>query len=139
MRAKVHIESGRSGRHLLCITEVPYQVNKAQMLEKILKLSEDKKEALGVIHDIRDESDRTGMRAVIELKREADPEQILSYLYKYSDLQVTFGVNMVPLRSENLRNCRCRRLSITISSTSVMWLPAARNMSWIRRWRVRTS
>ena len=97
LRAKVHIESGRAGRHLLCITEVPYQVNKAQMLEKILKLSEDKKEALGVIHDIRDESDRTGMRAVIELKREADPEQILSYLYKYSDLQVTFGVNMVAI------------------------------------------
>ncbi len=97
LRAKVAIESGRAGRHLLSITEVPYQVNKAQMLEKILKLSEEKKAALGVIYDIRDESDRTGMRAVIELKREADPELVLSYLDKYSDLQVTFGVNMVAI------------------------------------------
>ncbi|NLB39674.1 MAG: DNA gyrase subunit A, partial [Clostridiales bacterium] len=97
LRAKVAIESGRAGRHLLSITEVPYQVNKAQMLEKILKLSEEKKAALGVIYDIRDESDRTGMRAVIELKREAAPALVLSYLYKYSDLQVTFGVNMVAI------------------------------------------
>ncbi|MDO5022871.1 MAG: DNA topoisomerase (ATP-hydrolyzing) [Eubacteriales bacterium] len=95
MRAKVHFEKGRSGRHLICITEIPYQVNKAQMLEKILKLSMEKKAALGSITDIRDESDRTGMRAVIEIKKEADPKLILGYLYKYSDLQTTFGVNMV--------------------------------------------
>ncbi|NLC33273.1 MAG: hypothetical protein GX781_08250 [Clostridiales bacterium] len=97
LRAKVHIEQGRAGRSLICITQVPYQVNKAQMLEKILKLSEDKKAALGCISDIRDESDRTGMRAVIELKKEADPEQVLGYLYKYSDMQVTFGVNLVAI------------------------------------------
>ncbi|NLA54218.1 MAG: DNA gyrase subunit A, partial [Clostridiales bacterium] len=97
LRAKVHIEQGRAGRSLICITQVPYQVNKAQMLEKILKLSEDKKAALGCISDIRDESDRTGMRAVIELKREADTEQVLGYLYKYSDMQVTFGVNLVAI------------------------------------------
>ena len=95
LRAKVHVEKGRAGRHLLCITEIPYQVNKAQMLEKILKLSNEKKAALGSIYDIRDESDRTGLRAVVELKRDADPLLVLGYLYKYSDLQVTFGVNMV--------------------------------------------
>jgi len=97
LRAKVDIEQGRSGRHLLCITEVPYQVNKAQMLEKILRLSEERKVALGSIYDIRDESDRSGLRAVIELKKEADPQAVLAFLYKYSDLQVTFGVNLVAI------------------------------------------
>ena len=67
------------------------------MLEKIHKLSEEKKAALGGICDIRDESDRTGMRAVIELKRDTDPAKVLAYLYKYSDLQITFGVNMVAI------------------------------------------
>ena len=95
LRAKVSLEPGPSGRTLLVIHEVPYGVAKAQMLEKILKLSEEKKARLGCIHDIRDESDRTGMRAVIELKKEANPQKVLAYLYKYSDLQVTFGVNMV--------------------------------------------
>ena len=97
LRARVEIEPGKSGRHLLCITEMPYQVNKAQMLEKILKLSEEKKAALGSIYDIRDESDRTGLRAVIELKKEADTKAVLAFLFKYSDMQVTFGVNLVAI------------------------------------------
>ena len=97
LRARVHIEDGANGRKLIVITEVPYQINKAAMLEKIHKLSEEKKAALGGICDIRDESDRTGMRAVIELKRDTDPAKVLAYLYKYSDLQVTFGVNMVAI------------------------------------------
>ncbi len=96
-RAKVHVEPGPSGRSLLVITEMPYQVSKAGMLEKILKLSEEKKALFAGIHDIRDESDRTGMRAVIELKRDVDPDKTLNALYKYSDLQVTFGVNMVAI------------------------------------------
>ena len=95
LRARVHVEDGPGGRKLLAITEVPYQVPKAAMLEKILRLSEEKKGILTGIHDIRDESDRTGLRAVIELKRDVDPQKVLAYLYKYSDLQVTFGVNMV--------------------------------------------
>jgi len=97
LRAKVHIEDGSAGRKLIVITEVPYQVPKAAMLEKILKLSEEKKSLLGGIYDIRDESDRTGLRAVIELRRDVDPMAILAVLYKYSDLQVTFGVNMVAI------------------------------------------
>ena len=97
LRARVHVEDGNNGKKLLVITEVPYQVNKAAMLEKIHRLSEEKKAALGGICDIRDESDRTGMRAVIELKRDTDPDKVLAYLYKYSDLQVTFGVNMVAI------------------------------------------
>ena len=95
LRARVTIEPGNAGRTLLVIHEIPYGVSKAQMLEKIQRLSEEKKAALGCIYDIRDESDRTGMRAVIELRKDANAQKVLSYLYKYSDMQVTFGVNMV--------------------------------------------
>ncbi|NLF28461.1 MAG: DNA gyrase subunit A, partial [Clostridiales bacterium] len=97
LRAKVDIESGPSGRSLIVISEIPYQVNKAALLEKVLKLSEEKKSLLSGIYDIRDESDRQGMRAVIELKRDVDAGRVLNVLYKYSDLQVTFGVNMVAI------------------------------------------
>ena len=95
VRAKMSIEDGAAGRKLLVLTEMPYQVNKAALLERILKLSEEKK--VNGIYDIRDESDRTGMRAVIELKKDVDPERTLRLLYKYSDLQTTFGVNMVAI------------------------------------------
>ncbi len=94
LRARVSVEKGSAGRTLLVITEVPYGVSKAQMLEKILKLSEEKKAQLSCIYDIRDESDRTGLRAVVELKKDANVERTLAILYKYSDLQITFGVNL---------------------------------------------
>ena len=97
LRAKVHIEDGSAGRRLIVIDEVPYQVNKAAMLEKILRVSEEKKGVLSGIYDIRDESDRQGMRAVVEVKKDCDPEKVLNALYKYTDLQVTFGVNMVAI------------------------------------------
>ena len=97
LRGKVDVEDGLSGRKLIVISEIPYQVNKAALLEKIQKLTEEKKAVLSGIYDIRDESDRTGMRAVVELKKDADPRKILAYLYKYTDLQVTFGVNMVAI------------------------------------------
>ena len=97
LRAKVEIEPAANGKTLLVIREVPYQVNKSAMLEKILRLSEEKKSLLSGINDIRDESDRQGMRAVIELKRDVDPQKVLNVLYKYSDLQVTVGVNMVAI------------------------------------------
>ena len=94
LRARVHIEDGAAGRKLIVITEVPYQVPKAEMLQHIQQLSEEKKNLLGGIYDVRDESDREGLRAVIELRKDVDPEAVLAVLYKYSDLQVTFGVNM---------------------------------------------
>jgi len=97
IRAKVDIEYAAGGKKQLVIKELPYQVNKAALLEKILRLSEEKKGILTGISDIRDESDRQGIRAVIELKKDADAEKILNYLYKYSDLQITFGVNMVAI------------------------------------------
>ncbi|SFQ42094.1 DNA gyrase subunit A [Caldicoprobacter faecalis] len=95
LRARVEVEDAPGGKKLLVIKELPYQVNKAALLEKILNLSEEKKGVLTGIADIRDESDRQGIRAVIELKKDAAPEKILNYLYKYSDLQVSFGINMV--------------------------------------------
>ena len=97
LRAKVDIESGSSGRKLIVITEMTYGKNKAAVLEKILKLSEEKKNLFSGIYDIRDESDRMGMRAVIEVKKDADVDRILAGLYKYSELQDTVGVNMVAI------------------------------------------
>jgi len=97
MRAKAHIEPQKNGKNLIVVTEMPYQVNKANALEKILAVTQEKKLLFSGVADIRDESDRMGMRAVIEVKKDADPEKILQYLYKYSDLQTTFGVNMVAI------------------------------------------
>ena len=97
MRAKIDIENLKGGKKAIVIKELPYQVNKANMLEKILRLREEKKGVLTGIADIRDESDRNGIRAVIELKKDADEEKILNYLYKYSDLQQSYNVNMVAI------------------------------------------
>jgi len=97
LRARTHIESAKNGRKLIVITEVPYQVNKATMLEKILKVSEEKKSIFAGIYDIRDESDRTGMRAIVEIRKDYDAEKILAALLKYTDMQITFGVNMVAI------------------------------------------
>ena len=97
MRAKVNIENGTNGKKLIVISEVPYQVNKAAMLVEIMKMVNEKKGPLNMISDIRDESDREGLRAVIEVKKDGDIDKILPYLYKYSNMQKTFGVNMVAI------------------------------------------
>lgn len=95
IRAKVKLEEIRPGREALIITEIPYQVNKAALIEKIAGLVRDKK--IDGISDLRDESDREGMRIVIELKKDAVPLVIENQLYKFTQLQQTFGVNMVAL------------------------------------------
>ncbi len=95
MRGKVHTETVRKEREALVITEVPYQVNKAAMIEKIAELVRDKR--IEGIADIRDESDREGLRVVIELKRDAMADVVLNQLYRYSPLQTSFGANMVAL------------------------------------------
>ena len=97
LRAKTEIEKAAGGKQNIVIHELPYQVNKAKLLEAILALQEAQKGILGGINDIRDESDRNGMRAVIEVKKDADPDKILEYLYKYSDLQINYNVNMVAI------------------------------------------
>ncbi len=110
LRAKVHIEDGAAGRRLIVVDEVPYQVNKAAMLEKVLRVSEEKKGVFSGIYDIRDESDRMGMRAVVEVRKDADPEKILNALYKYTDFQVTFGVNMVAIADGKPRQMGIREI-----------------------------
>ena len=110
VRAKVHIEDGTAGRKLIVVDEVPYQVNKASMLEKVLKVSEEKKSIFGGIYDIRDESDRLGMRAVIEVRKDSDPQNILNALYKYTDFQTTYGVNMVAIADGKPRQMGIRQM-----------------------------
>ena len=95
MRGKVDIEEIRKDRNALIITEIPYQVNKASMIEKIAEAVRDKR--IEGISDIRDESDRQGMRVVVELKRDAVPDVVLNQLYRFSQLQTSFGTNMVAL------------------------------------------
>jgi DNA gyrase subunit A len=95
MRARATIEEIRKDREAIIVHEIPYQVNKATMIEKIADLVREKK--LEGISDLRDESDRDGMRVVIELKRDAIADVVLNQLYRYTQLQSSFGVNMVAL------------------------------------------
>jgi DNA gyrase subunit A len=95
IRAKAFIEEMKGNRWQIIITELPYQVNKATLMERIAELVKDGK--LDGISDLRDESDRTGMRALIELKRDAQPMKVLNNLFKHTALQSTFGVNMLAL------------------------------------------
>ena len=95
MRGRVVTETVRREREALVINEIPYQVNKATMIERIAELVRDKR--IEGIADIRDESDRDGVRVVIELKREAMADVVLNQLYRFSALQTTFGANMVAL------------------------------------------
>ena len=95
MRGRVAIEEVRKEREALIITEIPYQVNKASMVEKIAELVRDKR--IEGIADMRDESDRNGMRVVVEIKRDALPEVVLNQLYRFTPLQSSFGCNFVAL------------------------------------------
>jgi len=95
MRSRVAVETVRKEREALVVTEIPYQVNKATMIEKIAEMVHDKR--IDGIANIRDESDRHGMRVVIELKREAMADIVLNQLYRFSALQTSFGANLVAL------------------------------------------
>jgi DNA gyrase subunit A len=95
MRGKVEIETIRKEREAIIISEIPYQVNKASMIERMAELVREKK--IEGIAELRDESDRQGYRVVIELKREAMPDVVLNQLYRFTSLQTSFGANMVAL------------------------------------------
>jgi DNA gyrase subunit A len=97
MRARVEVEEIRKDRMAIVVTEIPYQVNKTTLIEKIAELVRDKR--VEGISDLRDESDRDGMRIVIELKRDAIPDVILNQLYRFSQLQTSFGANMLALNA----------------------------------------
>lgn len=95
VRAKTSIEELRGGRFAIIVTEIPYQVNKSNLIERMAELVREDK--LDMISDLRDESDRTGMRIVIELKRGAAPKKARNRLFKHTQLQTSFGVNMLAL------------------------------------------
>ncbi len=110
MRGVATIEEMRGGRHQILITELPYQVNKAAFIERIADLVRDGR--IEEISDIRDESDRRGMRIVIELRRGAQPTRVLNRLYKYTALQSTFGVQTLALVADESGRLQPRLLSL---------------------------
>jgi len=95
LRGLAHIEEANGGRHRIVITEIPYQVNKTSLIERIADLARGGR--LGDISDLRDESDRRGMSIIVELKRGAQPKKVLNQLFKYTALQTTFGVQLLAL------------------------------------------
>ena len=94
-RGKAEIQEGKKGSYDIVITEIPYQVNKSELIETIANLAQEKKHE--GLRDIRDESDREGMRVVIELKTDAHPQKVLNNLYKHTDLEKSFHLNMLAL------------------------------------------
>ena len=98
IRAKAAIEEDKKGRFQIVVTELPYQVNKARLLMKIAKLVKDKR--IEGIKNLRDDSDRSGLQVTVELKRDARPKLVLNKLFKMSELQTSFSLNMVALNSE---------------------------------------
>lgn len=99
VRGRAEVETVRGGKKQIVITEIPYEVNKANLVKKMDEFRLDRK--LEGIAEVRDETDRTGLRIVIELKKDADPEGVLNYLYKNSDLQVTYNFNMVAIHNRH--------------------------------------
>ena len=95
IRSKVNVEKDNSGKQNIIVTEIPYQVNKAMLIEKIGELMDTQKEEFGGIQDVVDESDRHGMRIVIKLRKDVDASDVLSLLYKKTNLQVSYGINMM--------------------------------------------
>jgi DNA gyrase subunit A len=95
LRAKAHIEEAARGAFNIVVTELPYQVNKARLHERMAEMAKERK--IEGIRDIQDQSDRTGMRLVIFLKQDAQPKKVLNALYKHTQMQTTFGVNMLAL------------------------------------------
>ena len=95
VRAKAQVETFKSGKEAIVVTEIPYEVNKATLVEKIAELARDKK--IDGISDLRDESDRDGMRLVIETKRDADTSVVLNQLFKHTAMQTTYGIILLAL------------------------------------------
>lgn len=108
VRAKANIEQMTNNKFRIIVTEIPYQVNKARLIEKIANLVKEKK--IEGISDLRDESDRKGMRIVIELKRDINPNVVLNLLYKHTQMQDTFGVNMLALVNQEPKVLNLRQV-----------------------------
>ena len=110
VRAKAEIEEDENSRHRIVVTEIPYQVNKARLIENIADLVKDKK--ITGISDLRDESDREGMRIVIELKRDANANVVLNLLYKHTKMQDTFGIIMLALVNNQPVVCNLKQILV---------------------------
>lgn len=108
IRAKAHVEDMRGNRQRIVVTQLPYQVNKSNLIERIAKLVRAKR--IDSISDLRDESDRHGMSIVIELKRGSHPRAVLNQLFKYTQMQTTFGVNMLALVNGEPRVLTLKRM-----------------------------
>ncbi len=109
-RAKCDIEPMKNGKNMIVATEIPYQVNKAKLIEKIADLVKNKK--IDGITDLRDESDRNGIRIVIELRKDVNPNIVLNQLYKYSQLQESYGVNMLALVNNEPRVLNLKQILV---------------------------
>jgi len=110
MRARAEFETTKTGKEQIIVTEIPYMVNKASMIERIAQMVNDKK--IEGITDLRDESDRDGLRIVFDLKKDAIPNIVLNNLYKYSQLQSSFGVNNVALVKGRPRTLNLKDLMV---------------------------
>jgi len=106
IRGKARIEDMKGGKQAIVITEIPYQVNKSSLLEKIANLARQKK--VEGISDLRDESDKDGIRIVVELRRDANPQIVLNNLYKYTSLQVPYGIQILALVSDTPKTLSLR-------------------------------
>jgi len=139
MRGVATIEETKSGRFAIIITEIPYQLNKTNLIERIAALVREGR--LDAIADMRDESDRRGLRIVIELKRGTQPKKVLNQLYKYTPLQSTFGVQMLALVDGEPRMLTLKRAlthylehrQVVITRRSLFELDKAKNapISWM--------
>ena len=123
MRAQVAFEEVRGERMAIIVTELPYQVNKAALLEKIADLVKDKR--IDGISDLRDESDRDGMRIYIEIKRDANPHKVLNNLFKHTPMQMAFNMNMLALVDGQPQTLPLKSVLVTLRRPSPGGRPAA--------------
>ncbi|MBN2619861.1 DNA gyrase subunit A [candidate division WOR-3 bacterium] len=108
IRGKIRIEDIKGGKQAIIVTEIPYQVNKSSLLEKIAELARAKK--IDDVTDLRDESDKDGIRVVVELKRDANPQVVLNNLYKHTQLQTTYSIQLLALVNETPKTLSLRQM-----------------------------
>jgi DNA gyrase subunit A len=108
IRGKIRIEDVKGGKQAIIITEIPYQVNKSSLLEKIAELARAKK--IDDVTDLRDESDKDGIRVVVELKRDANPQVVLNNLYKHTQLQTTYSIQLLALVNDTPKTLSLRQM-----------------------------
>ncbi len=137
MRAKVATENLTKEKQAIIVTEIPYQVNKSKLIERIAELVNEK--IIDDISDVRDESDRDGMRIVIELKRGAQPEIVLNQLYKHTQMQESFSMIFLAVLNGQPRELASTKPSAPSSITASMWCSAARSSCCARRASASTS